>query len=116
MLNLCQVLILRKWYNHIDKRLRAEHRSVTNQQEVKFMDILDDLIEKFAISLDSTLMSNPEYNKISLQLKELFENKLSAEQASELDLIIGMLSSAIFYSATKAGMRLGAKITAGLLK
>ncbi|MCM1362240.1 MAG: hypothetical protein NC235_10090 [Clostridiales bacterium] len=80
------------------------------------MDILDDLIEKFAISLDSTLMSNPEYNKTSLQLKELFENKLSAEQASELDLIIGMLSSAIFYSATKVGMRLGAKITAGLLK
>lgn len=116
MVNLCQVLILRKWYNHIDKRLRAEHRSVTNQQEVKFMDILDDLIEKFAISLDSTLMSNPEYNKTSLQLKELFENKLSAEQASELDLIIGMLSSAIFYSATKTGMRLGAKITAGLLK
>ena len=35
VVNLCQVLILRKWCDHIDKRLRAEHRSVTNQQEVK---------------------------------------------------------------------------------
>lgn len=80
------------------------------------MDILDELAEKFAINLDSTLMSNPEYNKVSFQLKEFFENKLSAEQVSELDVITGMLSSAIFYSAIKAGMKLGAKITAGLLK
>lgn len=80
------------------------------------MDILDELAEKFAINLDSTLMSNPEYNKASLPLKELYENKLSAEQASELDVIIGMLSSAIFYSATKAGMRLAAKITVGIIK
>lgn len=80
------------------------------------MGILEELAEKFAISLDSTLMSNPEYNKASLQLRELYENKLSAEQASELDAIIGMLSSAIFYSATKAGMKLGARITAELLK
>ncbi len=80
------------------------------------MDILDELAEKFAINLDSTLMSNPEYNKVSLQLKEFYENKLSADQASELDVLIGMLSSAIFYSATKAGMKLGARITAKLIK
>ena len=48
--------------------------------------------------------------------KELYENKLSAEQTSELDVLIGMLSSAIFYSATKAGMKLGARITAELIK
>lgn len=60
------------------------------------MDTLDELAEKFAINLDSTLMS--------------------AEQTSELDVLIGMLSSAIFYSATKAGMKLGARITAELLK
>ena len=40
------------------------------------MDILDELAEKFAINLDSTLMSNPEYNKVSLQLKEFYENNL----------------------------------------
>ncbi len=80
------------------------------------MDILDELAEKFAINLDSTLISNPEYNKVSLQLKEFYENKLSAEQTSELDVLIGMLSSVIFYSATKAGMKLGARITAELLK
>lgn len=37
------------------------------------MDILDELAEKFAINLDSTLVSNPEYNKVSLQLQELYE-------------------------------------------
>ena len=80
------------------------------------MDILDELAEKFSINLDSTLTSNPEYNKSSFLLNEFYENKLSAEQASELDVIIGMLSSAIFYSSVKAEMRLGSKITAELLK
>ena len=80
------------------------------------MDTLDELAEKFAINLDSTLMSNPEYNKVSLQLKEFYENKLSAQQASELDALIGKLSSVIFNSAAKAGMKLGAKIVAELLK
>ncbi len=80
------------------------------------MDILDELAEKFAINLDSTLVSNPEYNKVSLQLEELYEKKFSKEQASELDALIGKLSSVIFHSATRAGMKLGAKITAELLK
>ena len=80
------------------------------------MDILDELVEKFAINLDSTLMCSPEYKKTSLHLEEFYKDKLSAEQSSELDVIIGMLSSAIFYSAVKAGMKLGVKITAELLR
>lgn len=80
------------------------------------MNILDELAEKFAINLDSTLVSNPEYNKVSLQLQELYEKKFSKEQTSELDALIGKLSSVIFNSAAKAGMKLGAKIAAELLK
>lgn len=80
------------------------------------MNILDELAEKFAINLDSTLVSNPEYNKVSLQLQELYEKKFSKEQTSELDALIRKLSSVIFNSAAKAGMKLGAKIAAELLK
>ena len=80
------------------------------------MNILDELAEKFAINLNSTLVSNPEYNKVSLQLQELYEKKFSKEQTSELDALIGKLSSVIFNSAAKAEMKLGAKITAELLK
>ena len=80
------------------------------------MGILDELTEKFAINLDLTLVSNPEYNKVYLHLQELYEKKFSKEQTSELDALIGKLSLVIFNSAAKAGMKLGAKIAAELLK
>lgn len=79
------------------------------------MDILDELIEKFAVTLDLELINNPDYNQTSSVLNDFCENKLSEELASELNKIIGKLSSEIFHSATKSGMKLGAKIFSELL-
>ena len=80
------------------------------------MDLLDEVVEKFADVLDYELMSNPEHNKVSAQLNEFCENKLTEEQADELYDMIGKLSSAIFHSSVKSGMKLGAKLTAELLR
>lgn len=79
------------------------------------MDILDELIEKFAVTLDSELINNSNYNQISAILNDFCENKLSVEQASELNEIIGKFSSEIFHSATKSRMKMGAKIVSELL-
>lgn len=79
------------------------------------MNILDELTDKFAVTLDSELANNPDYNLTSATLDNFCKNKLSAEQASELNEIVGKLSSEIFHSAVKAGMKLGAKISAELL-
>ena len=80
------------------------------------MDLLDEVAEKFADVLDYGLMSSPEHNKVSAQLNEFCENKLTEEQADELNDMIGKLSSAIFHSSVKSGMKLGAKLTAELLR
>lgn len=79
------------------------------------MDILNQLTNKFGELLDSVLVASPKYQKSSAQLNEFCEIKLSNEQAKELNEIIGMLSSSIFNSAAKAGMKLGASIVIGLL-
>ena len=79
------------------------------------MNVLDEVADKFAEVLDYELMSSPEHNQVSAQLNEFCKNKLTEEQANELSDIIGKLSSAIFRSCVKSGMRLGAKITAELL-
>ena len=48
------------------------------------MDLLDEVAEKFADVLDYELMSSPEHNKVSAQLNEFCENKLTEEQAIEI--------------------------------
>lgn len=48
------------------------------------MDILDELAEKFAITLDSELCNNADYLKATALIHEL-SRELTTEQASELD-------------------------------
>ena len=78
------------------------------------MDILNELAEKFAITLDSELCNDSNYLKAMAQLHELSEG-LSAEKAAELDNIAGSLTSAAFNSGIRSGLRLGAKIAVGLI-
>ena len=80
------------------------------------MNVLDEIAEKFADVFDYELMSSPEHNIAYARLNEFCENRLTSEQADELNEIIGKLSSAIFHSSVKSGMKLGAKITAELLR
>ena len=78
------------------------------------MDILDELAEKFAITLDSQLCSNSDYLKAMALLHEL-SKELSAEQHTELDDIAGRLTSASFNAGVRSGLKLGARIAVGLL-
>ena len=78
------------------------------------MDILDELAEKFAITLDSQLCSNSDYLKAMALLHEL-SKELSAEQSAELDDIAGRLTSASFNAGVRSGLKLGARIAVGLL-
>ena len=78
------------------------------------MDILDELAEKFAITLDTELCNNSEYLKAMAQLHELSEG-LPAEKATELDDIAAALTSATFNAGIRSGLRLGAKIAVGLI-
>ena len=78
------------------------------------MDILNELAEKFAITLDSELCNNSGYLKAMALLHEL-SKKLSAEQSAELDDIVGRLTSSAFNAGVRSGLKLGAKIAVGLL-
>ena len=78
------------------------------------MDILGELAERFAITLDSELCSNSDYLKAMAQLHELSEG-LSAEKATVLDDIAAGLTAAAFNAGVRSGLRLGAKITVGLI-
>lgn len=78
------------------------------------MDILDELAEKFAITLDSKLCSNSEYLKAMALLHEFAEG-LSPEQSAELDDIAGRLTSTAFNAGVRSSLKLGAKIAVGLL-
>ena len=78
------------------------------------MDILDELAEKFAITLDSQLCNNSDYLKSTALLHEL-SKELSAEQSAEIDDIAGRLTSAAFNSGVRSGLKLGARIAVGLI-
>jgi hypothetical protein len=78
------------------------------------MDILDELVEKFAITLDSKLCCDSNYLKAIALLHEFAEG-LSPEQSAELDDIAGRLTSAAFNAGVCSGLKLGAKIAVGLL-
>ncbi len=78
------------------------------------MDILDELAEKFAITLDSQLCSNSDYLKAMALLRE-FAQGLSTEQSAEIDDIAGRLTSASFNAGVRSGLKLGARIAVGLL-
>ena len=78
------------------------------------MDILGELAEKFAITLDSELCDDSSYLKAIAQLHELSEG-LSAEKAAELDDIAANLTAAAFNVGVRSGLRLGARIAVGLI-
>ena len=78
------------------------------------MDILNELAERFAITLDSELCNDSNYLKAMAQLHELSEG-LPAEKATELDDIATALTSAAFNAGIRSGLRLGAKIAVGLI-
>lgn len=78
------------------------------------MDILNELAEKFAITLDSQLCNNSGYLKSTALLHELSEG-LPAEKATELDDIAAALTSAAFNAGVRSGLKLGARIAVGLI-
>ena len=78
------------------------------------MDILDELADKFALTLDSQLCNNSDYLKATALLHELSE-ELTAEQSAELDDIAGRLTSASFNAGVRSGLKLGARIAVGLI-
>ncbi len=78
------------------------------------MDILDELAEKFALTLDSQLCNDSNYLKSTALLHE-FSERLTAEQSAELDDIAGRLTSASFNVGVHSGLKLGARIAVGLI-
>ena len=78
------------------------------------MDILNELAEKFTITLDTELCNDSHYLKAMAQLHELSE-RLSAEKATELDDIAASLTAAAFNSGVRSGLKLGAQIAVGLI-
>ena len=79
------------------------------------MDILDDLTNKFMDEMDSMLADNPKYKQASAEINAFCEQHLTTDKAEEMNDLVGKLSSAVFRTASRSGMKLGAKITAGLL-
>ena len=78
------------------------------------MDILDELAERFAITLDSRLCNDSNYLKSMARLHELSEG-LTAERAAELDDIAAGLTAAAFNAGVRSGLKLGARIAVGLI-
>ena len=83
-------------------------------REVRTMGILDELAEKFTITLDSTLCNDSEYLQATALMHELSES-LSDEKSAEIDDIAGRLTSASFNAGVRSGLKLGARIAVGLL-
>ena len=78
------------------------------------MDILDELIERFAMTLDSELCNNADYLKATALIHDL-SSELTAKQANELEDNLGRLTLAVFNAGIRSGLRLGAKIAVGLI-
>ena len=78
------------------------------------MDILNELAEKFAITLDSKLCNDSDYLKSTALLHE-FSEELTAEKSTELDDIAAALTSAAFNAGVRSGLKLGARIAIGLI-
>ena len=78
------------------------------------MDILNELAEKFAITLDTELCNDSNYLKSTTLLHE-FSEGLTAEQSAELDDIAAGLTSAAFNAGVRSGLKLGARIAVGLI-
>lgn len=80
------------------------------------MDVLDELTERFMDELDAALCSDIKYTKANSELHDFIDRELAPDKTSELNELVGKLTSALFNVTYKSGMKLGARITAGLLK
>ena len=78
------------------------------------MDILDKLVEKFAITLDSELCNNSEYLKVMALLNELVR-EFPIKKATEIEDIAADLTAAAFNTGIRSGLKLGARIAIGLI-
>ena len=78
------------------------------------MDILNEIAERFAITLDSALCDDSEYLKATALMHE-FSESLSDEKSAEIDDISGRITSAAFNAGVRSGLKLGARIAVGLL-
>ena len=79
------------------------------------MDILDDLTNKFMDEMDALLTADSKYQQASAEINAFCEKYLTTDKAEEINDLVGKLSSAVFRTASRSGMQLGARITAGLL-
>lgn len=80
------------------------------------MDTLDVLMDKFRVDIDKTLLGNADYVKAMSDLDKFYNENLSKEQVAELEKIVLNLTESLFREGVRAGMKLGAQITEGLLR
>ena len=78
------------------------------------MDILDELADKFAITLDSQLCNNSDYLKATAMLNELVR-EFPIKKATEIEDIAADLTAAAFNTGIRSGLKLGARIAIGLI-
>ncbi len=75
------------------------------------MDMLDELAEH----LDPRISSREQYGRVLAELNAFCEQELDKEQAEKLNDIAGDLIHAVAAVNSREGMKLGARIVAGLL-
>jgi len=75
------------------------------------MDILDELTEHF----DTRISTKERYGRILAEINAFCEQELNHEQAERLNDLIGDLIQSVAEVNSRAGMKLGARIIAGLL-
>ena len=78
------------------------------------MDILDELADKFALTLDSQLCNNSDYLKATAMLNELVR-EFTIKKATEIEDIAADLTAAAFNTGIRSGLKLGARIAIGLI-
>ena len=78
------------------------------------MDILDELADKFALTLDSQLCNNSDYLKATAMLNELVR-EFPIKKATEIENIAADLTAAAFNTGIRSGLKLGARIAVGLI-
>lgn len=78
------------------------------------MDILDELADKFALTLDSQLCNNSDYLKATAMLNELVR-EFPIKKATEIEDIAADLTAATFNTGIRSGLKLGARIAVGLI-
>ena len=75
------------------------------------MSILDELTEHF----DTRISTKERYGRILAEINAFCEQELNHEQAERLNDLIGDLIQSVAEVNSRAGMKLGARIIAGLL-